>query len=185
MSEEHPTLDMVENRAANKLASRRALIAMLRHHGVKGRPGYVAPERGCSAEARAIRRLPSLASLPLVERTLVERIAPAPEAEIVATGLPEPAAWLDPPPRSVADILDRTAKAYRVSRAAMLEKRQGKSGAWLDRLALNEAIYIAWRFTGNFAAVGRAVGRDWTTVIHAVRQHEKRIGLVDGAEDTE
>lgn len=164
---ERPTLEERERREENKLSCRRALIAMLQHHGIKGRPGYVAPERGCSAEALAIRRSPWLASPPL--------------AEPVAPGLPEPAAWLDPPPQSIADILDRVAKTYRVPRWAMLLKRQGQRGSRPESLALNEAIYIAWRFSGNFAAVGRAVERDWTTVIHAVCQHEKRLGLVDEA----
>jgi hypothetical protein len=149
-------------RAAKVVANRRALAALLHHHG--DRP----PEAGCSAEARRIRQHLGKGAA-IVEASSLEASEPVDDpatkaslhalAAEVATRRDVPLAMLLNPPR-------RAAKGSIELRA---------------QLANREAMYRAYHdVCPDFRLLGRHFGKDYNTVRRAAGHHAATMGAHEG-----
>lgn len=76
--------------------------------------------------------------------------------------------------RPIHAIMAEVCAKHRIRPAELLSPRRNKAFV----LARHEAMYLAHRVCGySFPQIGIAMNRDHSTVIHAVRAHEKRMAL--------
>lgn len=143
------TSELVAERERRIAASRRALAALLQHHGASP------PDADARAAIAAIRM----------------RIA-APRPPITATFRTIEVRAI-PSGASIRDIVAHVAAAHGIAVTEILSDRRRKPVV----RARQEAMYLAATQTHHsLPAIGRAFRRDHTTVLHGIRQHADRIG---------
>lgn len=74
---------------------------------------------------------------------------------------------------SIQSIIADVAKKYRVSNIELISQRRSRYIAWPRQ----EVMFRAFKETTlSLPAIGRHLGgRDHTTILHGIRQHEKRM----------
>jgi hypothetical protein len=172
-------LTAAQSRAAKIEANRRALAALLHHHG--DRP----PEQGCSAEARRIRReirdaVRRSVVAPIVE-TVEEKIL-SPAAMAVEAGLRKMADEARP---AILAIVDEVAAQYRVPVDLLLAPPRRTAQRSVERraqLANREAMYRCYHEAcRNYRALGLHFGKDTSAIHKAAALHVARIETGEAA----
>jgi chromosomal replication initiator protein len=160
------TSGLVARIAAPELDTRRAI---LRDRAAAG--GVRLPE-ACletlaSRPVRSVRDLVAGLNQVIAHATLLRRpITP----ELVATALSD--VEISAPVHTLEQILELVASAYGLSRADLSRRSRERRLARPRQIAM----YLCRRYTdASLAEIGRALGRDHTSVLHATRSVEARI----------
>jgi len=165
-------------RAAKILANRRALAALLHHHGDR------APEPGCSAEARRIRRdIREAAGRPA---RVMAAASPAVLPEPAAAGDPEVAIRraVEKAQPAILAVVAEVAARHQVPVDLMLAPpRRAAKGSIEQRAqhANSEAMYRCYHEAcRNYRALGLHFGKHATAIHKAAALHAERIGAGEG-----
>lgn len=160
------TSGLVARIASPELDTRRAI---LRERAAAG--GFRLPE-ACletlaSRQVRSVRDLVAGLNQVIAHATLLRRpITP----ELVATALSD--VEVAAPAHTLEQILELVASAYGLSRAELSRRSRERRLARPRQIAM----YLCRRYTdASLAEIGRALGRDHTSVLHATRVVEARI----------
>ncbi len=160
------TSGLVARIAAPELDTRRAILRDRAAAGGVGLP-EACLETLARRPVRSVRDLVAGLNQVIAHATLLRRpITP----ELVAIALSD--VEISAPPRTLEEILELVAGAYGLSRADLSRRSRER------RLARPRQIgmYLCRRYTdASLAAIGRALGRDHTSVLHATRAVEARI----------
>ncbi len=160
------TSGLVARIAAPELDTRRAI---LRERAAAGgvRLPEVCLETLASRPVRSVRDLVAGLNQVVAHATLLRRpITP----ELVATALSD--VEVSVPGHTLEQVLELVASAYGLSRAELSRRSRERRLARPRQIAM----YLCRRYTdASLAEIGRALGRDHTSVLHATRAVEARI----------